>query len=66
MTIEPTYAPPYYNKALSYALQGQLKLALENLQKAIDLNPLYKEDAKAEADFAEIANSPRFQKLVDG
>lgn len=66
LEINSTYAPAYYNKALFYALQGQLKLTLENLQKAIDINPRYKQDALAEPDFAEIAKSQRFQKLVNG
>lgn len=55
----------YYNKACAYSLQKQIKLALENLQKAIQLNPeKYREMAKTDSDFDNIRHNPRFQALI--
>jgi hypothetical protein len=51
---------------MCYALQGQAKLALENLQKAIELNPRYREEAKTEPEFEELAKTKRFAQLIGG
>ena len=41
-----------------------MELALENLQKAIEFNPSYREDAASDIDFDEIKNEPGFQTLI--
>lgn len=64
LEINPDYASAYYNKAACYALQQQVKLALENLQAAIKLNPSYKEEAKTDIDFDPIAKDKRFRKFI--
>ena len=53
-----------YSKACCYALQNRLELALENLQKAIQLDNEYREMAKTDSDFDNIRNDVRFQELL--
>ena len=58
-------ANAYYNIGCDYALQGNIDLALENLQQAIQLNPdKYLEQAKTESDFDSIRHDLRFQALI--
>ncbi|MFM8006954.1 MAG: tetratricopeptide repeat protein, partial [Dolichospermum sp.] len=54
------------HKAACYALQRQVKLALENLQKAIEFNPNYREDAGNDIDFDHLKNESDFQTLIQG
>jgi tetratricopeptide (TPR) repeat protein len=63
--LQPNYADACYNLAVCHSLMGQAKPALENLQKAIHLNPRYRAEAKVDPDFEELAASPRFQKLIN-
>ncbi len=41
-----------------------MKLAVENLQQAIQLNPTYKEEAATDIDFDEIGDDEQFRKLI--
>ncbi|MEA5571834.1 tetratricopeptide repeat protein [Calothrix sp. UHCC 0171] len=62
---QPDDADTLYNLACCYALQKETKNALDNLEKAIKINP---EElivaAINEPDFAEILHSPQFALLV--
>ncbi|NEP45463.1 MAG: tetratricopeptide repeat protein [Okeania sp. SIO2H7] len=54
-----------YNIACALALQGHLEAALENLQRAIELDPeKYREIAKTDSDFDSIRDDERFQSLI--
>jgi tetratricopeptide (TPR) repeat protein len=64
--MKPDYASAYYNKAACYALQRQVELALENLQRAVEINPSYKDEASTDIDFDEIASDKRFRQFVAG
>ncbi|HBW87981.1 MAG TPA: prenyltransferase, partial [Cyanobacteria bacterium UBA11149] len=45
--IKPDDPNAFYNKACCYALQGNLELAIDNLQQAITISPdEYREMAK--------------------
>ncbi len=48
----------------AYALQGNIEQAIANLQKAISLNPEYREKAKTNSDFDSIREDERFQALI--
>ncbi|NJR64676.1 MAG: tetratricopeptide repeat protein [Leptolyngbyaceae cyanobacterium CRU_2_3] len=64
LKVKPDYASAHYNKASCYALQGQTDLALESLQKAIDLNSKYRKEAKADANFSELSRDDWFQEIT--
>jgi tetratricopeptide (TPR) repeat protein len=66
LEIKPDYANAYYHKAACYALQRKVELALENLQKAIEFNPSYREDVATDIDFDDLKKEPGFQTLISG
>ncbi|NJO19629.1 MAG: tetratricopeptide repeat protein [Spirulinaceae cyanobacterium RM2_2_10] len=65
LAVKPDKHEAWYNKACVYALQGNAPLALDHLQRAIELAPKkYRDMAKTDADFASLRDQPRFQALV--
>jgi tetratricopeptide (TPR) repeat protein len=65
LEIKSSDPSAYYNKACAYSLQNNLEPALENLQKATQLNPeKYRDMAKTDSDFDNIRHDPRFQALI--
>ncbi|WP_016865047.1 TPR end-of-group domain-containing protein, partial [Fischerella muscicola] len=65
LEIKPDYHQAWYNKACCYALQVNIEQAIENLQKAIILNPECREMAKTDSDFDSIRDDERFQELIE-
>lgn len=55
----------WYRKAAGYALQGNIDLALEALQQAIDCGGSYQEQAQIDAEFATLRLDGRFQQMVE-
>jgi len=56
----------YYNKACSYGLQGNVQLAIKNLNQAIKLAPgKYEKLAKTDSDFNKVRSDKRFQQLIN-
>lgn len=67
LQINPDSATVYYNKACIYALQSNVELSLENLRRAIELEPeRWRELAKTDVDFDGIRGDARFQELLLG
>jgi tetratricopeptide (TPR) repeat protein len=64
LSFDPEYAPTHYNLATYYALAKDPDKALTFLRKAITLFPETRNWAAKDADFDNIRNDPRFQKLV--
>ncbi len=65
LKFKPDYDSAWYNKACSYALQGNIEQAIENLEKAIHLNPdKYQEMAKTDSDFDSLREDERFLVLI--
>ena len=65
LEIDPDSYLIWYNKACAYALQGNLKLTLESLQQSIQIDPVEcRRLAKADSDFDNIRQDPRFQALM--
>ncbi|WP_373528613.1 tetratricopeptide repeat protein [Nostoc sp.] len=64
INIKPDDHDAWYNKACSYSLLGNLDLAIENLQQAINLNPECREMAKTDTDFDNIREDRQFQDLI--
>ena len=64
LAIDSNYALAYYNKASSLALtKNDSSLVL--LEKAIRLNPSYKNLAKNDEDFVNIKHNERFKKIIE-
>ncbi len=64
MKLNPDEELAWYYKACAYALQNNLDLATDSLQKAINLNPKYREMAKEDTDFDNLKENKRFQNLM--
>jgi tetratricopeptide (TPR) repeat protein len=62
--INSNSANTYYNKACCYGLQNNVELAIENLQRAINLDVKYQDMAKTDQDFEQIRGDERFQSLL--
>jgi tetratricopeptide (TPR) repeat protein len=61
----PKHESGYYGKACCYALQGEIGLAIDNLQKAIDIAPRFsRNEAKHNPDFDSIRDDERFRALM--
>ena len=66
LKIKPDDSSPVYNKACCYGLQEDVENAIDCLQKAIALDPKYREMAKTDTDFDPIRHDERFRALVEG
>jgi tetratricopeptide (TPR) repeat protein len=64
LAIKPDKHEAFYNKACCYALQGQLALALDGLQRAIRLDGSWQAKAMTDSDFDAILSEPGFQALM--
>ncbi|MBO0350366.1 tetratricopeptide repeat protein, partial [Phormidium pseudopriestleyi FRX01] len=62
--LDSDYANAYYNIACLYGLQGDVDLAIQNFQRAIELDSKYRELAKTESDFDRLRKNSRFQALL--
>ncbi len=63
--LKPDYASAWFNKACAYSLKGDKENTVENLRKAIALDPKYKEDAKKDEDFKNLWGDEDFKKMVE-
>ena len=67
LELQPNDESGFYGKACCYALQGNVDLAVENLQQAINRNPSRcRREAKINHDFDSIREDERFQALLQG
>jgi len=67
LTFQPNDASAFCGKASCYAWQNEVDLAIESLQKAINLNPeKYREIAKTDSDFDNLRGDNRFQAVIQG
>ena len=63
--IEPENASGYYSLACVYSLKNESQLAIESLQKAIDLDKSKIEFSKTDPDLDNIRQTSEFQQLID-
>jgi len=63
--LAPGEAPPLYNVACVYALEGQVEVALDWLARAIALAPERRATACADASFTNLKVHPRFCTLTN-
>lgn len=64
LTAYPTADYAYYGLALLGSITGQLQDCLDNLQRAIDLNPKNRVQARVDNDFQNMVDDPRFTELL--
>jgi tetratricopeptide (TPR) repeat protein len=63
--IKPDFYLAWFGKARCHALQGNTELALDNLEKAINLNPdKCRETAKTDPSFDKVREEERFKQLL--
>jgi tetratricopeptide (TPR) repeat protein len=63
---QPNFGEAFYNKPCTYAVMGEVRLALDSLQQAIDLNPqLYIQQARQDSHFELLNHLERFQILIN-
>jgi tetratricopeptide (TPR) repeat protein len=63
--IQSDFPYAWYNKACCYALQGNVPLAIETLQQAINLDPdKFREQAKTDSSFDTIQENQLFKNLI--
>ncbi|WP_442921625.1 TPR end-of-group domain-containing protein [Microcoleus sp. Aus8_D2] len=66
LEFKPDYHDAFYNKACSYALHSQVDSSIQNLQRAINLDPdEYREMATTDSDFDGVRSHPQFQALIE-
>jgi len=65
LKASPSNPEVFYSKACCYALMSNIDLALEQLQRALELDSEYGEIAKTDSDFDGIRDDERFQALVN-
>jgi tetratricopeptide (TPR) repeat protein len=64
ITLIPEEACAWYNKSCAKSRLKEIDQSIENLQKAIALDPSYREKAQTDPDFDTIRNDDRFQRLL--
>jgi tetratricopeptide (TPR) repeat protein len=57
-------ASTWFNRACALSLLGENDRAIEDLQRAIELDPKFREQAKTDSDFDAIRNDDRFNQLL--
>ncbi|GAB4137417.1 MAG: hypothetical protein Fur0046_11520 [Cyanobacteria bacterium J069] len=60
----PDDAGVYYDIARCYALMVKVEWTVKMLQRAIDLDEQYRENAKTDTDFDSLRDDPAFQALL--
>jgi tetratricopeptide (TPR) repeat protein len=67
MKQSPAFSNVWYDCARSkIKLDGKnIQNCISDLQKAIELNPVYREKAKHESDFEFIKNNPEFKRIIE-
>jgi tetratricopeptide (TPR) repeat protein len=63
--LKPDYHEAWFNKACLYGLNGNAKLAIQNLKKSIEINSSNREKAKTEPDFDNIRDDQEFKRLIE-
>ncbi len=64
--LKPDYDFAWYDRGRSYAQQGNITLAIENLQRAVELNTnRWQELARTDSAFAKIRDNKHFKQLIE-
>jgi tetratricopeptide (TPR) repeat protein len=63
--LKPEKADFWFNRACSYSLMGNVDKAIADLQKAVTLDPIFREEAKIDSCFDSVRYDQRFQQLLE-
>jgi tetratricopeptide (TPR) repeat protein len=63
--LKPNDSDAWFNKACLYGLNGNAELAVQSLKRAIDINAVYREQAKTDSDFDSIRHDQEFKQLIE-
>ena len=66
LQLNADHAEPWYEKARCYAVKGDIDLVLDNLQRAININPAMRETALQDSDFEVMRQDEMFNQLIQG
>ena len=64
VNINPSLAMAYYNLACIHSLKKETNQAMFFFQKAITLDPSYKDHSKKDTDFNNVRHHPTYQGLI--
>ena len=64
MALMPDFSVLWFNRACGHGILGNAGLAIADLEKAIEMEPRWRESAKRDSYFKPIRNDPRFIALV--
>jgi tetratricopeptide (TPR) repeat protein len=64
LSLNPGSAGPFYLVASNYAMAGYAGLAIENLQRAVQIDEKSRLRARTDPNFAALETQPRFQDLL--
>jgi tetratricopeptide (TPR) repeat protein len=64
LTLNPGSAGSFYLVATNYAMAGYAGLAIENLQRAVEIDEKSRLRARTDPNFAALETQPRFQDLL--
>jgi tetratricopeptide (TPR) repeat protein len=63
--LKPDDLIAWYNKACLHSLNGNAKLAIQNLKRSIEINAIHREMAKTDSDFDNIRDDQEFKQLIE-
>jgi hypothetical protein len=61
----PKYSLAWYNRACVYSLIDDKEQSMSDLRHAIEINPTYKEMARADNKFEHLRDNEEFKKLLN-
>jgi tetratricopeptide (TPR) repeat protein len=63
--LKSNYPEAWFNKACLYGLNGNAKLAVQSLKRAIEINASNREKVKTDSDFDNIRDNQEFKQLIE-
>lgn len=66
LQLDPEHPEPWYEKSRCYAVKGDIDLVIDNLQRAINLNPAIRKIVLQDPDFELMRGDEMFNQLIQG
>ncbi|HEY2727234.1 MAG TPA: tetratricopeptide repeat protein, partial [Parafilimonas sp.] len=65
ITLEPANANSWFNRACAYSFKNDKQNMLDDLRKAVQLNPAFKSQAKTSSWLQNFKDDEDFKKIVE-